>query len=190
MSDWLCLFCRRVIRGVSDKPKFCPQCGLTLFRRLDTDSSSPSGSGAPSGHRPSSHATSVPEPSPSFQATQPKPISPAPAPRKERRGSKRVKPCQPLQIQFSSNQPLQVLDISASGLIVEHEIGFKFGATYEAELKRSDKLLRLHLKVVRSLVVGKSGTSDSAIRYRTAFQFVDAVPPAFFTLIPELSEGP
>ena len=189
MSDWSCLFCGKAVRGKAQMPKYCSRCGLTLFKRLDADSPSASSSEPPSDHGPSSPATSVPEPSPDLRVTLLKPIPAAPVPRKERRGTKRVQPHQPLHIQFSLNQPLQVVDISASGLVVEQETAFKFGTTYEAELRRSDQSLQLCLQVVRSFVVRTAGASGPAIRYRTAFQFVDVVPPAFFTLIPELSEG-
>ncbi|MDH7500801.1 MAG: hypothetical protein QHH30_10530 [candidate division NC10 bacterium] len=80
------------------------------------------------------------------------------------------------------------MNISELGLVVEQEAAFKFGMTYEAELRRSDQSLRLRLRVVRSSVVRTAGTGSSTIGYRTAFAFVDPVPPAFFTLIPELAE--
>jgi len=189
MSDWVCIVCGREIRGTPRMPNYCSHCGFTLFKRSKTDSPLSSRSSPPSNRGESSPVTSVPEPSPDFQVTLLKPIPPTPIPKKERRGAKRVQPSQPLQIQFSLNQALQVLNISLSGLVVEHETAFKFGTTYEAELRRLDQKLRLRLRVVRSLVVPTAGVSDSTIRYRTAFQFVDAVPPALLTLIPELSEG-
>ena len=189
MSDWYCLLCRTAVRGATRMPTYCSRCGNTLFKRLEADSPSASCGEPPSDHRPSSPVTSVPEPSSDLRVTLLKPIPAAPAPRKERRGAKRVQPHRPLHIEFSLDQPLQVMDISASGLVVEQETAFKFGTTYEADLRRSDQSLRLRLQVVRSFVVRTVGTSGPAIRYRTAFQFVDVVPPAFFTLIPELSEG-
>lgn len=87
------------------------------------------------------------------------------------------------------NGPLHVLDISTSGLAVEHESAFQFGSSYEAEIRRAEQKIRLRLQVVRSLVDPDAGKGHSAIRYRTAFQFLDAVPPAFFTLVPELCEA-
>jgi hypothetical protein len=110
-------------------------------------------------------------------------------PHRERRRSKRVRPDKPLEISLSQNASLQALDISATGLLVEHVAPFKSGSIYEVELRRSDRTVRLRAEVVRSVVAGGSNLGRAGIRYRTAFHFVETVPPDLFALVPELSEA-
>lgn len=189
MSDWTCLICGKVIRGVSHEPHYCSHCGFSIFKKLEADSLS-SRSESSSIRELATPGTFPPPPIPHSQGTLLKPSPPAHDRGKERRTAKRVRPREPLHVWVAFNKPLQVLDISTGGLLVEHERAFKFGSSYEGELRRSDQNIRLRFQVVRSLVTRPDRKSDSAIRYHTAFQFLDAVPPAFFTLIPELSESP
>ena len=110
----------------------------------------------------------------------------APAPRRERRRAKRVRPKEPVHVRLSWGPPLPILDISAVGLLVELTRLVKPGTRCEVELERSGQTVRLRGEVVRSSVASGTG-SDTGLQYRTAVQFL-ATPPALFTLVPELSE--
>jgi hypothetical protein len=83
--------------------------------------------------------------------------------------------------------PLQALDISATGLLVEHVRPFTPGSICEVELWRSGMGIRLRAEVVRSVVSGGGKGSHTGIRYRTAVHFLDA-PQGIFKLVPELSD--
>jgi len=188
VSNWKCLICGEVYPAVSCMPRYCSACGFNLFQESETISSSRPGRISPQ-REPYLPPPFRRRPSPDSQVLGSPPIAPVAVPRGERRRAKRVRPQRPLQILISTNKPLEILDISTSGLAVEHETAFSFGFNYEAEIGHSKQKIRLRLQMVRSLIGPTLGKGSSAIRYRTGFQFLDALPPAFFTLIPELCEA-
>ncbi len=82
--------------------------------------------------------------------------------------------------------PLEVLNISANGLLVEHAAPFKPGLACEVELCRSGQTIRLHGEVVRS-AVAIGGEKGAGVRYCTAVHFLEP-PEAILSFLPELSE--
>jgi hypothetical protein len=112
----------------------------------------------------------------------------APSPRRERRRAKRVRPKERLGVRLCQIAPLEAVDISALGLLIEHKSPFKPGCVCEVELSRSGQNVRLRGEVVRTFVANGGG-SQAGLRYRSAVQFLET-PPAIFELLPELCEEP
>jgi hypothetical protein len=109
-------------------------------------------------------------------------------PGRERRRAKRIRPKEDLKVRLCQIAPLETVDISAIGLLIEHGTAFKPGSVCEVELDRSGQTVRLRGKVVRTFVANGSG-SHPGLRYRTALQFLET-PKDIFDLLPELSEEP
>jgi hypothetical protein len=112
----------------------------------------------------------------------------APAPRRERRRGKRVRPKERLEVRLCQIAPLEAVDISAFGLLIEHKSPFRPGCVCEVELWRTGRKVHLRGEVVRTFVANGGG-SQTGLRYRSAVQFLET-PPAIFELLPELSEEP
>lgn len=93
---------------------------------------------------------------------------------------------EPLGVRLGHIAPLEALEVSAIGVLVEYATAFKPGSLCDVELWRSDQTIRLRGEVVRSIVAGGGG-SDTRIRYRAAVQFLET-PQTIFALLPELSE--
>ncbi len=113
----------------------------------------------------------------------------APEPRRGSRPAKRIRPKEPLEVRFARTAPLEALDISVTGLLVEHAKPFTPGSICDVELWRSSLGIRLRGEVVRSFVSGVGRGSQNGIRYRTAVHFLET-PQTLFMLLPELSEEP
>jgi hypothetical protein len=113
----------------------------------------------------------------------------APLKPRERRRTNRLRPRKPLNLRTSAKVALQVLDISASGLLVEHATPFMPGSVCELELRISTTAIRLLVQVVRCVVTKDSRAHRPGILYRTAFQFMDAPSPTLFALLKELAQG-
>jgi hypothetical protein len=109
-------------------------------------------------------------------------------PHRERRGAARVHPKEPVEVRLSWLGPLQALNISASGLLVEHTTPFKPGAVCDVQLCRTGRTIQLRGQVVRSAGATGDGASHPAIRYRTGVRFLE-IPQSIFAFLPELSEG-
>jgi hypothetical protein len=109
-------------------------------------------------------------------------------PGRERRRAKRIRPKEDLKVRLCQIAPLEAVDISAIGLLVEHGTPFKPGSVCEVELGRSGQTVRLRGEVVRTFVSNGDG-SHPGLRYRTAIQFLET-PKGIFELLPELSEEP
>jgi hypothetical protein len=117
------------------------------------------------------------------------PPSAGTGPHRERRGAKRVLPKEPVEVRLSWLGPLQALNISASGILVEHNTPFKPGAVCDVQLCRTGRTIQLRGQVVRSSGANGDGASRPAIRYRTGVRFLE-IPKNIFAFLPELSEGP
>jgi len=187
VNDWICQICGNTIRDRSRAPSYCPRCGLGDFILVGDEPGSPADG-------VSAASTNVPSPrlSPSRRlvevANPPLTALPAAlAPPSHCRPAKRIRPKDPLEVRLPRTVPLQALDISATGLLVEHIRPFTPGSICEVELWRSSHGLRLRAEVVRSVVSGGGKGSHAGIRYRTAVHFLET-PQSFFTLLPELSE--
>jgi hypothetical protein len=90
-------------------------------------------------------------------------------------------------VRFPRTEPLQAINISATGLLIEHVRPFTPGSICEVELWRFSLGVRLRAEVVRSVVSSGGKGSHKGIRYRTAVHFLET-PQSIFTLLPELSE--
>jgi hypothetical protein len=110
-----------------------------------------------------------------------------PEPHPRSRPAKRVRPNEPLEVRLPRTEPLQALNISATGLLVEHVKPFTPGSICEVEVWRSSLGIRLRAEVVRSVVSGGGKGSFTGLRYRTAVHFLET-PQIIYTLLPELSE--
>ena len=170
-------------------PSFCPRCGLGDFtpvadgerERAPARTASPVSANFPSA------ATS---PSVPLVAVQRQPLTPMaalPEPRPQGPPAKRIRPNEPLEVRLPRTEPLQALNISATGLLVEHVKPFTPGSICEVEVWRSSLGIRLRAEVVRSVVSGGGKGSHTGIRYRTAVHFLET-PQNIYTLLPELSE--
>jgi len=179
MKDWVCQFCANIVRGRAHPPAYCARCGLGRFHLLGAHTASPSGEGTLQG-------------SPlldDVQLRRFKVIPGAPAkPGRERRRAKRIRPKEDLKVRLCQIAPLETVDISAIGLLIEHGTPFKPGSVCEVELGRSGHTVRLRGEVVRTFVANDGGRHPG-IRYRTAVQFLET-PKGIFDLLPELSEEP
>jgi len=91
-------------------------------------------------------------------------------------------------VRLSRHGPLPALDISATGLLVEHSAPFTPGAVCDVELCRAGRTIQLRGQVVRSFGAAGDGGSQPAVRYRTGVQFLE-IPQGIFAFLPELSEG-
>jgi hypothetical protein len=170
-------------------PSFCPRCGLGDFTPVADGEreAAPARTTSPLSANFPSAATS---PSVPLLAVQHQPLIPlaaVPKPRSQCRPAKRIRPSEPLEVRLPRTEPLQALNISATGLLVEHVKPFTPGSICEVEVWRSSLGIRLRAEVVRSVVSGGGKGSHSGIRYRTAVHFLEN-PQSIFTLIPELSE--
>jgi hypothetical protein len=159
------------------------KCGFTVFLAL------PESSAGRTERTPAASMPGATPPSPdrfSFRLLGPTP-EPAPA-RKERRRMQRVHPRRLVELHLAPHGLLNVMDISAYGLQIEHERPMRFGETYQAELRYADDRARVRVQVAWSALVPKGERGASAIRYRTGFQFLEPVPPALLATLPRLSE--
>jgi hypothetical protein len=179
MSDWFCQACGNRIRGRAQLPAYCPRCGLNKFLRI----SGPAASQVPGpGKDTQTLGTSAPPSDTSLRS--PAPLSTASGPHRDRRSAKRVEPKEPLEVRLSWYGPLHALDISASGLLVEHSRPFTPGTVFDVHLCRAGRRIQLRGQVVRSSGTAGGG-SPSAIRYRTGVRFLET-PQAIFAFLPEL----
>lgn len=187
MSDWICGACSNIIRGRSQAPAYCPRCGLGKFELARSDWGSASDGTFRFPPEPTAPGPGTPAPSADIEMRRSRVTSDADAePRPERRRATRVRPKEPLGVRLGHIAPLEALEVSAIGLLVEHTTAFKPGSLCDVELWRSDQTIRLRGEVVRSFVAGGGG-SDTRIRYRAAVQFLET-PQTIFALLPELSE--
>ena len=179
MPDWICRLCNNLVRGRTHAPTYCPRCGVGNFAIVGERSAART--------RSESSGSNSPAPPPDLQLRH-FAVTPniAPAPRRERRRAKRVRPTAPLDVRLCQITLLEALDVSSVGLLVEHTAPFKPGECCEVELIRSGQTIRLRGEVVRSFAIN-SGGSSGTLRYRTALQFLET-PPAIFGLLPELSD--
>lgn len=195
MPEWMCRICGNVLRDRAHPPSYCARCGLGKFMNLEAVQDIPP-------------TLTIPESSPEvilaerapLTAAPPEPrvvpLTPAAAAPKPARGSngsrsrqpaKRVQPREPLEVRFARSAPLDPVDISVTGLLVEYVRPFTPGSVCDVELWRSDMGLRLRAEVVRSIVSGGGKGSLGGIRYQTAVHFLKT-PRGIYTLVPELSE--
>ena len=187
MIDWICGVCSNVIRGRFRPPAYCPRCGIGKFEPTGADWGSAPGGAVQFPPEPTAPGPGTPAPSADIQMRRSGVTSDADAePRPERRRAKRVRPREPLGVRLGHIAPLEALEVSAIGLLVEHATAFRPGAVCDLELWRSDQTIRLRGEVVRSFVSGGGG-SDTRIRYCAAVQFLET-PQTIFALVPELSE--
>lgn len=183
MSDWFCQACGNWIRGRIQVPAYCPRCGLKQFLRTGrpTTPQAAGTAGFPAAFSSPAPASETPLPPPTPDPT-------VPGPHGDRRSARRVQPKEPLEVRFSWHGPLRALDISATGLLVEHSTPFAPGAIFDVHLCRAGKRIRLRGQVVRSSGAADDGRRPPVIRYRTGVQFLET-PQTFFAFLPELS-GP
>lgn len=183
MSDWICKFCGNTVRTRTQRPAYCPRCGLNKFEQT---SERPAASTRDIPELP--QASRDPAPFPDFQFRRLRASTTVPGPHRERRRAQRVQPKEPLEVRLFQQAPLQALDISANGLLVEHSLPFPPGAVCDVELCRAGRTIRLRGQVVRSSLTG-GGKGPVAIRYRTAMEFLQA-PETIFAVLPELPRAP
>jgi hypothetical protein len=93
----------------------------------------------------------------------------------------------PVEVCLFWRGPLRALDISATGLLVEHSAPFTPGAVCEVQLCRTGRTIRLRAQVVRSVWAGGEGGRVAGIRYRTGVQFLE-IPQGILGFLPELFE--
>lgn len=164
-------------------PAYCPRCGSSRFEQRNRTAASPAASTAAALEQSSMYA--APSNNPMRRITTP---SAGSGPHRERRGAKRVHPTEPVEVRLSWLGPLQALNISASGLLIEHSTPFKPGAVCDVQLCRTGRTIQLRGQVVRSAGANGDGASHPAIRYRTGVRFLE-IPQSIFAFLPELSEG-
>lgn len=185
MADWLCEMCSNVVRGRPAPPSYCPRCGLGRFEQAAEKGRS--GSRPPNPQTPTSAESGAPAFPPDFRFRRLTAVLTVDAkPRPERRRARRVRPRARLEARLLRTAPLEVLNISAHGLLVEHSAPFKPGMPCEVELRRSGGAIRLRGEVVRS-AVAIGGEKGTGIRYCTAVQFLET-PEAILAFLPELTE--
>lgn len=182
MPDWICRLCNNLVRERTRPPAYCPRCGVGNFAVVGERSEQRS--------RSESSGSNTPVPSPEVQLRR-FTVTPdvAPAPRRERRRAKRVRPTARLDVCLYQITLLEALDVSSVGLLIEHTTTtpLRPGVCCEVELRRSGQTVRLRGEVVRSVTISSGGRSGG-LRYRTALQFLET-PQAIFALLPELVEG-
>lgn len=183
MSEWFCQACGNRIRGRTQLPAYCPRCGLNRFLRPDGSMTSQA-----TGTAEFPLALGTPVPAADTPLQPPTPIPTVPEPHRDRRSATRVQPKEPLEVRLSWHGPLRALDISATGLLVEHSTPFTPGVIFDVHLCRAGRRIQLRGKVVRSSGAADDGRRPPVIRYRTGVQFLET-PQAFFAFLPELS-GP
>ena len=181
MSDWFCQACGNRIRGRTQVPTYCSRCGLNAFLQR---SGPPVSQATDTAGFPRTFSSPVPPPDTPLRP--PMPIPAGPAPHRDRRSATRVQPKEPLEVRLSWHGPLQALDISATGLLVEHSTPFTPGAIFDVHLCRAGQKIRLRGQVVRSSGAADDGGRAPVIRYRTGVQFLET-PQSFFAFLPELS---
>lgn len=181
MSDWFCQACGNRIRGRTQVPTYCSRCGLNAFLQR---SGPPASQATDTAGFPRTFSTPVPPPDTPLRP--PMPIPAVPGPHRDRRSATRVQPKEPLEVRLSWHGPLQALDISATGLLVEHSTPFTPGAIFDVHLCRAGQRIRLRGQVVRSSGAADDGGRAPVIRYRTGVQFLET-PQSFFAFLPELS---
>jgi hypothetical protein len=170
-------------------PSFCPRCGLGDFSPVTEGERA----AAPVRTTPSvsanfpSATTSPSVPVAPVQRQSLAPLAAVPESGPRTRPAKRIRPNEPLEVRLPRTEPLQALNISATGLLVEHVKPFTPGSICEVEVWRSSLGIRLRAEVVRSVVSGGGKGSLSGMRYRTAVHFLET-PQIIYTLLPELSE--
>ena len=170
-------------------PSFCPRCGLGDFTPVADGEreAAPTRTASPVSANFPSAATSPSVPLVAVQRQPPTPMAAVPEPRPQSRPAKRIRPDEPLEVRLPRTEPLHALNISATGLLVEHVKPFTPGSICEVEVWRSSLGIRLRAEVVRSVVSGGGKGSLTGIRYRTAVHFLET-PQNIYTLLPELSE--
>jgi predicted nucleic acid-binding Zn-ribbon protein len=183
MSDWICKFCGNTVRRRTQRPAYCPSCGLNKFKQT---SERPAASTRNTPELP--QASRDPALSADLHFRRFRASTTVPGPHRERRRAQRIQPKQPLEVRLFRQAPLQALDISANGLLVEHRMSFPPGAVCDVELCRTGRTIRLRGRVVRSALTG-GGKGPVAIRYRTGVQFLDT-PETIFAVLPELPGAP
>jgi hypothetical protein len=176
MKDWVCQFCANIVRGRAHPPAYCARCGLGRFHLLGAYTAWPSGQNTPRGSALLDDLQIR-----RFAVIPPATTKPA----RERRRAKRIQPKEDLKVRLCQIAPLEAVNISAIGLLIEHQTSFKPGSVCEVELWRSGQAVRLRGEVVRSFVT--NGGESGGIRYRTALQFLET-PPGIYALLPELPQ--
>ena len=188
MPDWMCTLCGNTVRDRARAPSYCGRCSVGDMIQLGSVSEIPAISPSPTPSPPMA-ATSPAPYSDSVQgahATLAAPVAPT-ARTRSPKPAKRVQPREPLEVRFARSAPLDPVNISATGLLVEYVRPFTPGSVCDVELWRSELGLRLRAEVVRSVVSGGGRGSIGGMRYRTAVHFLKT-PKGIYTLVPELSE--
>ncbi|MEK7204036.1 MAG: PilZ domain-containing protein, partial [candidate division NC10 bacterium] len=175
MSDWDCQICGKTIRDRMRAPSFCPRCGLGDFTPVAEGErgAAPARTASLVSANFPSPATSPSVPLVAVQAQPLTPMAAVPEPRPRSRPAKRIRPNEPLEVRLPRTEPLQALNISATGLLVEHVKPFTPGSICDVEVWRSSLGIRLRAEVVRSVVSGGGKGSLTGLRYRTAVHFLE-----------------
>lgn len=188
MPDWMCTLCGNTVLDRPRAPSYCGRCNVGEMIQLGSASDvSPT---LPSPPPPLPIAAASPAPlSDPIQGAQVAPAGAAVSTGRTRgpKPAKRVQPREPLEVRFARSAPLDPVNISATGLLIEYVRPFTPGSVCDVELWRSESGLRLRAEVVRSVVSGGGKGSNGGMRYRTAVHFLKT-PRGIFTLVPELSE--
>ncbi len=163
-------------------PAYCPRCGSSRLERMTRPAASPTGSTAEALQQSSAYA--APSNNPLRRITNPLAGSRRHG---ERRGAERVRLKEAVEVRLSWHGPLRALDISATGLLVEHSAPFTPGSVCDVQLCRTGRTIRLRGQVVRSSWAAGEDGSVKGIRYRTGVQFLE-IPQGMFGFLPELSK--
>ncbi|MFI5340874.1 MAG: PilZ domain-containing protein [Candidatus Methylomirabilales bacterium] len=183
MSDWICRFCGNTVRRRTQRPAYCPRCSMNKFEQT---SERPAAFTRSTTELP--QASRDPAPSAGLQFRRLRTGTTDPGPHRERRRAQRVQPKEPLEVRLFRQAPLQALNISANGLLVEHSVSFPPGAVCDVELCQAGRTIRLRGQVVRSALTSV-GKGPATIRYRTGVQFLQT-PESMFAVLPELPGAP
>ena len=187
MTDWACRICGNTVRGKTHSPSYCPRCSIGTFEAVGVSLASAQQRVSPIPLDPTPPRSKPVAPPAEVEHRRVTNTPAAPEPPPPCRPAKRIRPKDPLEVRLARITPLQALDISATGLLVEHARPFAPGSICEVELWRSSLGIRLRAEVVRSFVSGGGRGSQTGLRYRTAVHFLDT-PRSIFMLLPELSE--
>lgn len=185
-SDWTCRVCGNFVRGRAHPPAYCSKCSVGTFLQTDGASPSPSRGTLAGPSMPTLPGSAL---SARLADSDPRQLTNGPkAPGRGQRcqPAKRLRPKEPLEVRLARTMPLEAVDISVTGLLVEHARPFPPGSICEVELWRSSLGIRLRAEVVRSVVSGGGLGSQTGIRYRTAVHFLET-PQSILILLPELA---